>query len=206
MIAVIDCGLGNTGSVLNMIKKVGGRAIATADHDDIRNADKLILPGVGKFDYGMTRLQELGLADLLTDLVNNDKKVLLGICLGMQLLTEKSEEGSLPGLGFFRARTVQFDSSKLGTNQKIPHMGWNTVNPTAESMLLQTVDNELRYYFVHSYHVVCDNQDDVMATTHYGYDFVSAIRKENIIGVQFHPEKSHLFGMAFMKSFIGEGI
>ena len=202
MVIVIDCGLGNNGSVINMIKKVGVEARASADPAEIRIAEKLILPGIGKFDVAMQRLNDLNLRDILEEMVIVKKKPFLGICLGMQLLTEKSEEGILPGLGWIMGKTVRFNFNNLTEKPKIPHMGWNSVIPQRESAFLSPIENELSFYFVHSYHVVCYDQADVLTTTNYGYEFVSAIQKDNIMGVQFHPEKSHIYGMAFLKVFI----
>jgi len=202
MIIVLDCGIGNTGSVVNMIRKIGVEAIASSDPLDLEKADKLILPGVGKFDHAMKQLQELDLIAPLHNLVLKSRKPILGICLGIQLFTRKSEEGILPGLGWIDAQSVRFNFADLGKDLKVPHMGWNSVTPSRNKEMFPQIDNELRYYFVHSYHVVCNDEQDILARTHYGYDFVSAIQKDNIWGVQFHPEKSHRYGMEFLRAFI----
>ena len=201
MNVVIDCGLGNSGSVVNMIKKIGGDAVASANSRDLEKADKLILPGVGKFDYGMKQLQELNLKEPLNKIVFVQKKPILGICLGMQLFTKKSEEGILPGLGWINAETKRFDFSDGNHQKRIPHMGWNKIKLKKPTPLITSQEND-RFYFVHSYHVVCADTDDIVATTDYGYEFVSMIQHENIFGAQFHPEKSHKYGMNLLKNFL----
>ena len=203
MIVVIDYGFGNTGSVVNMIKKIGAEAIASSEPLVLEKADKLILPGVGKFDHAMNQLKALDLIDPLNHLVLETHKPILGICLGIQMFTKKSEEGILPGLGWIDGESVRFNFTGHGKDFKVPHMGWNSITPARNNEIFPQIDNDLRYYFVHSYHVVCNNRQDILATTPYGYDFVSAIQKDNIWGVQFHPEKSHRYGMEFLKAFIG---
>lgn len=197
-IVLIDCGIGNTASVSNMFKRVGHDVVVSANTDDIINAEKLVLPGVGAFDHAMQQLDKLNLIAAIKSAAEN-KTPILGICLGMQLLFERSEEGQLPGLGIVPGYVKRF--SFEGITLKIPHMGWNIVYPTHSSSLFSSDGQELRFYHVHSYHVVCDLQDDVTAITHYGYDFTSAIQRGNVMGVQFHPEKSHRFGMELIKKF-----
>ncbi len=201
MIVVIDYGIGNVGSIINMFKKIGIPSVLSNDIDQIKKADKLILPGVGSFDIGMQKLNESGLLDAIKKHAVEDQKPLLGICLGMQMLGRKSEEGKEAGLGF-----IPFDNKRFvfgsDTDLKIPHMGWNiTVGIKEKDPLLEGLITEQRYYFVHSYHAVCDNEDNVLMRTEYGYSFASAVRKGNIYGVQFHPEKSHKFGMALLENF-----
>lgn len=198
MTTIIDYGMGNLGSIANMIKKIGYKSQITSNLDEIKNADKLILPGVGAFDNGMKNLHELGLIEVLNQKVLVDKTPILGICLGMQLMTETSEEGKLQGLGWIDAHTKKFVSEAL----KIPHMGWNIITHKKESKLFDELDSEKRYYFVHSYYVDCNDQKDILAVTPYGKKFVSAFEKGNILGVQFHPEKSHQFGMNLLKNFV----
>jgi imidazole glycerol-phosphate synthase subunit HisH len=201
MIVVIDYGMGNIGSILNMLKKVGAKAIASSDIATIGQADKLILPGVGSFDHGRRQLNDLGLVDLLNYKVLEDKVPILGLCLGMQLFTRSSEEGQLRGLGWFDAETVRFRFDPSDSDLKILHMGWDTVNPKRPTIMWDDMYSDARFYFAHSYHVVCHNQEDVTTTTHYGYEFASAITRGNIVGMQFHPEKSHKFGMKLFKNF-----
>ncbi len=198
MIVVVDYGMGNLGSIANMIKKVGHKCLITSDLEEIKRATKLILPGVGSFDNGMKNLAELGMIEVLNQKVLIEKTPILGICLGMQLMTKSSEEGKLVGLGWIDAETKKFVSDNL----KIPHMGWNIIKHQKESKLFNESESEKRFYFVHSYCVECFNQEDILTTTPYTHDFVSAFEKENIIGVQFHPEKSHKFGMNLLRNFM----
>lgn len=200
MIVIINYGMGNLGSIANMIKKVGGTAVITSDLDVISAADKIILPGVGSFDRGMQNLKEHDMIKLLNYKVLEKKTPVLGICLGMQLLSEGSEEGQLPGLGWIKAKTVKFQSEQLAL--KVPHMGWNFVRVVGSSSLTNDMYDNSKFYFVHSYHVVCDDRDDVLMETNYGIEFTSSIHRDNIYGVQFHPEKSHKFGMKLMKNFV----
>lgn len=198
MITIIDYSMGNLGSIANMIKKVGHKSIITSDLEEIKNATKLILPGVGSFDNGMRNLAELGMIEVLNQKVLVEKTPILGICLGMQLMTKSSEEGKLAGLRWVDAQTKRFVSDTL----KIPHMGWNIIKHQKESTLFDECESEKRFYFVHSYCVSCNIQEDILANTNYTQDFVSLFEKENIIGVQFHPEKSHKFGMQLLKNFV----
>ncbi|MBI4361420.1 imidazole glycerol phosphate synthase subunit HisH [Candidatus Micrarchaeota archaeon] len=201
MLVIVDCGIGNLGSIQNMLKRIGVRATVSSDPAVIEAAEKLFLPGVGAFDSGMQALNQSGLIPVLNKKVLKDKTPVLGICLGMQLLSKKSEEGKLPGLGWIQGETVRFKfNPKMGL--KIPHMGWNRVSIQQEDPLFSGMPDDSRFYFVHSYHVVCQNPSDVAATTPYGYDFTSSVAKGNIFGVQFHPEKSHSFGMKLLENFV----
>ena len=202
MIVVIDYGLGNLGSILNMLKKIQAQAIISQSPQQILKADKLILPGVGSFDNGMKNISELGLRDVLNLKVVKEKTPILGICLGLQLFSEASEEGGLAGLAWLKARTIRFRVENSPNHLRVPHMGWNSVKKTKDSAMLNGFNEDWRFYFVHSYHVVVDDESDALLKTHYGYDFVSAVQKDNIIGVQFHPEKSHKFGMQLLKNFV----
>lgn len=182
-----------------MLAYLGIESRISSDHAEIASADRLILPGVGHFQHGMEQLAQLGLIELLKKEVLENKKPILGICLGMQLLTKHSEEGSLAGLGFIDAQTLKFNVED--PQLKIPHMGWNTVSFQKESKLIQEVSDNPRYYFVHSYYVDCANQEDILCSTNYGEDFVSGFQHNNIFGLQFHPEKSHKFGMELLANF-----
>lgn len=200
MIAIIDYGIGNLASVLNMFKKIGVRDVTiTNNHKIIQEADKILLPGVGSFDAGMINLESSGLISVLNKKVLDDKVPTLGICLGMQLLTLRSEEGVKKGLGWIEAETIKF---KLDTSLKlkVPHMGWNYIHVNKENPLVE-VNNRNRFYFVHSYHVKCFNESDSLATSNFGTDFTCMINKENIYGAQFHPEKSLKFGMKLFENF-----
>jgi imidazole glycerol-phosphate synthase subunit HisH len=202
MIAIVNYGLGNSGSILNMLRKVGCRdAMISSDPKDILAASKLILPGVGHFDRGMSSLSSLGFIEPLKERVLNDKVPILGICLGMQMFARHSEEGSREGLGLIQGEVVRFhfDGDRA---LKIPHMGWNRICFVRRDVLARGLEDEPRFYFVHSYHLICDDPEDILATTEYGYEFVSAVSCGHVLGVQFHPEKSHKYGMAFLRNFV----
>lgn len=201
MVFIVDYGLGNLNSVANMIRHVGGISKIGSDPREIEDAEKLILPGVGAFDMGMAALHNSGIADSLFVAVIERKKPILGICLGMQLMASRSEEGNLPGLGWLNADVRKF-RFPIESKLKIPHMGWNTIDIVTSNPLLDSNMGEQRFYFVHSYHVVCNNTTDVLATASHGIRFCAAFQKNNIFGVQFHPEKSHRFGMALIKRFL----
>lgn len=201
MIAVLDYGLGNIGSVIRMIEKVGGLAKRISTPDEILRADKLILPGVGSFDRGMSQILERGLLEPLRERVVKQSTPIMGICLGMHLLCAGSEEGALPGLGFVGADVRKFQALP-GQNLKIPHMGWNTVRVTRSNPLIESAGEEQRFYFVHSYRVVPNSSELAIAMAIHGVEFCAAFQSGNIFGVQFHPEKSHRFGMALMKRFV----
>ena len=201
MIAILDYGMGNVGSILRMLTRVNAPAVITADPDAIAAAQKLVLPGVGSFDAGMSRLRESGLLDALQRRVLDDEVPVLGICLGMQLLTRTSEEGNSPGLGWVDADVVRFKFSDDAGTLKVPHMGWNHVALSGGQDDVHGMATGSRYYFLHSYHVVCDRDDDVVATTSFGYEFTSVIRSRHILGVQFHPEKSLQAGIRLFDDF-----
>jgi glutamine amidotransferase len=201
-ITIIDYGVGNLGSIQNMLKKLGVDSIVASDPSAIEGATKLVLPGVGAFDAGMSQLNASGLRAALDAAVFERKLPVAGICLGMQMMTEGSEEGNLPGLGWVPARTVRFLPA-AGETMKIPHMGWNVVKNVKDSPVLDFLEGESRFYFVHSYHVHCRDREDALLTTQYGsITFDAAFERNNILGFQFHPEKSHRFGMALLKGFL----
>lgn len=201
MLVVVDYGMGNVGSIANMLRKVGAEAKISSDHSVIEAADKLILPGVGAFDQGMHNLSERGLIPLLTRRVLEEKTPILGVCLGMQLFAKSSEEGRCPGLGWVEATAVRFRPEGTEGRLKVPHMGWNTLEPQLPHPLLEGLGAQARFYFVHSFHLVCTHPSIVLTRTSYGGLFVSAIARDNILGVQFHPEKSHRFGMQLYRNF-----
>ncbi len=205
MIAIIDYGMGNLGAIHNMFKKIGVESVITSGVSEISKAGKLVLPGVGAFDEGMKNLEKHGLTALLEKKVLEEKTPILGICLGAQLFTKSSEEGELglPGLGWIDAKTVKFDFD-ASSGLKIPHMGWNAVKPVREDVLFHAMDPEMRFYFVHSYYLSCHQKEDILGESFYGFNFASAVRRGNIAGVQFHPEKSHKFGMQLFKNFSNE--
>lgn len=202
MIVIIDYGMGNLGSIANMLKQIGAPAVISADPKQIEQADRLILAGVGAFDAGMQRLNELGLIPLMTYKALEQKTPFLGICLGMQLLTRQSEEGHLPGLGWLDAETVKFNFEGDAARLRVPHMGWNEIQIQVEHPLLADLGGEPRFYFVHSYYVNCLHTEDVLAATEYGKTFHSIIGRGNLLGTQFHPEKSHQYGKKILENFV----
>ncbi len=203
MIVIVDYGLGNLGSIANMLKKIGvNDVLISSDKSEISMADKLILPGVGAFDQGMKSLAEKGLVEVVNQKVLGEKTPVLGLCLGMQLFTLGSEEGKLPGLGWLDAVTVRYHFDGKNNQLRIPHMGWNTIEISSQHPLFNNMDSNARFYFVHSYYVICNQPELVLAKTHYGFPFASIIGKDHILGVQFHPEKSHKFGMSLLQNFV----
>ena len=199
MLVIIDYGIGNVASVYNMFKKIGvSEVVVSSDIKIIEKAKKIVLPGVGAFDKGMENLENAQLIPILNKKVMEDKTPILGICLGMQLLTKQSEEGIRSGLGWIDAKTIQFKpDSSFGL--KVPHMGWDYISVTRENKLLENVKQ--RFYFVHSYFVKCTYAEHSIATCNFGGDFTCSVNKENIYGTQFHPEKSLNFGMKVFENF-----
>ena len=203
MIVIIDYqSAGNPNSIRNMLKHIGVDSTISNIAGDIEKADKLILPGIGAFDSGMDNLRDSGLISMLSHKVVEDKIPILGICLGMQLFTRISEEGSASGLGWIEADTIKFNfTEKIVGKYRVPHMGWNSATLVRNNALYNNL-LEPRFYFAHSYHISGINRENIVTTTIYGYEFVSSFAKENIIGVQFHPEKSHKYGMTLLKNFV----
>lgn len=202
MITVVDYGMGNVASVLNMGRKAGGEMQLSGDPAVISRADKLILPGVGAFDRAMAGLRERGLEAALNCAVLDRKASILGICLGMQLFTRRSEEGQSPGLGWIAADTIRFQCDRDASQLKVPHMGWNHVEMRKDDCLLHTLPVQPRFYFVHSYYVACDDPGQVLVWATHGVRFAACLRQSNIWGTQFHPEKSHKFGLSLMRNFV----
>ena len=200
MIIIADYGMGNLGSVLNMFKKVGAYAKISSDLQEIRDASKILLPGVGSFDSAMQRINDTGMKEVLDHKALIDQIPILGICLGMQLLTNGSEEGNLPGFGWIDADTFDF-RSRISPQLKVPHMGWNVTRVVGETSLTEDYSGELRFYFVHSFFVKVRDEQNSMMKTNYGIEYDSAIVRNNIFGAQFHPEKSHKFGMKLFENF-----
>jgi len=202
MITIVDYGMGNLGSIKNMFKYIGVESKIESDLDKIKNASKILLPGVGSFDTAMKKINESGLKEVLNEKALKEQVPVLGICLGMQLLTNSSEEGILDGLGWVDAKTMSF-KSVIDKKYRIPHMGWNIVSESNESKLTDGFKDfdETRFYFVHSYFVKVENEKNSILKTDYGLKFDSAIQKDNIFGAQFHPEKSHKFGIKLFENF-----
>ena len=202
MVVIIDCGIGNISSVSKMISKAGGEVVISNAAADIENATLIVFPGVGSFDNGIRRFRELESFALIEKKVIDEDVPFIGICIGMQLLFECSEEGKLPGLGWIPGQVTRFDfNEETQKTCKVPHMGWNVVESGGANDLLEG-DEELRFYFVHAFHATNVEANHVMGLTNYGYPFVSAVARDNIYGVQFHPEKSHRFGCEFFKKFL----
>jgi glutamine amidotransferase len=202
MITIVDYGMGNLGSVKNMFKFIGVKSTIESDPDKIKSASKILLPGVGSFDTAMEKINKNNLKEVLDEKALKERVPVLGICLGMQLLTKSSDEGSLDGLGWIPAKTLNF-KDKIDKSYKVPHMGWDIVRQSNKSKLTSEFDefNETRFYFVHSYYVQVEDECNSALKTNYGLEFDSAIQKDNIFGVQFHPEKSHKFGMKLFENF-----
>jgi glutamine amidotransferase len=201
-ITVVDYGVGNLGAIPNMLKRLGATADVTNDRGRIERAEKLVLPGVGAFDAGMTNLRELGLVEVLDHQVQERRVPILGLCLGMQLLARGSEEGVLPGFGWIPAQVVRFRLDESDRSLHVPMMGWNYVRTVRPHGLVANFGEDTRFYFAHSYHLVCDDAADVVGLTTYGYEFPSVVQRGNVMGAQFHPEKSHRFGMKIFENFL----
>lgn len=201
MIAIIDYGVGNIKAFANIFKKLDLEVRIAKCADDLNGADKLVLPGVGHFDYAMQRFTDSGMLETANKMVKEDKIPVVGICVGMQMLAKTSDEGSLPGLGWIDATVKKFDASKLHQSTRLPHMGWNDIMPVISNPLLINLENDARFYFLHSFYFSCNNEEDTIAKSNYGIEFTCAVNHQNIYGVQFHPEKSHHFGIQLLKNF-----
>lgn len=201
MIAIVDYGLGNVGAFSNMYKRMGVPAKIAKQADELSGATHLILPGVGSFDHAMHLLQESGMREKLDTLVLDMGLPVLGVCVGMQILAETSDEGASRGLGWIKGRVKALSSHRSCIGLPMPHMGWNDVDAIADGGLLKGMKGDARFYFLHSYYFECDDADDIAATAQYGFDFACAVRKNNVYGAQFHPEKSHHWGAALLKNF-----
>ncbi|MGB7207256.1 MAG: imidazole glycerol phosphate synthase subunit HisH [Pyrinomonadaceae bacterium] len=200
-VIIVDYGTGNLNSVKRSLDILGISSVVSSDPKDIANAEKIILPGVGHFGKAMSNLKRLNLLDPLHDAALVERKPILGICLGMELMAKKSEEGNASGLGWFEAEIIQFNVSNK-KKYKVPHMGWNQICIKKNSSLMKNVPEFSEFYFVHSYHLKIKNQSDLLNETEYEVTFPSAIEKDNIFGVQYHPEKSHDAGLQLLKNFI----
>jgi imidazole glycerol-phosphate synthase subunit HisH len=199
MIVIVNYGVGNLSSVQNMLRKVGADAIISDDSKIISKADKLLLPGVGHFDYGMKMLNQSGLRDTLDHFALESRRPVLGICLGAQILGHGSDEGNTPGLGWLDMRCRRLPPLP---GFRVPHMGWSQLNLKRVCPLFNNAESTARYYFVHSYYMECNEVSDVIATAHRGIEFTCTVQRNNIFGTQFHPEKSLRYGLALMKAFV----
>jgi len=202
MVTIVDFGMGNLRSIQHKMLRMGIECAVSSEPAEVARAEVLVLPGVGHFARGMANLRHLGLIELLHQKVMAEKTPVMGICLGMQLFSKWSEEGEVEGLGWIDAVTRRFRFDGALAHLKIPHVGWNEIRPVRASPLLDSIESRQRFYFTHSYHVVCSNQADVLATTSYGYDFVSCVEQGHLFGTQFHPEKSHRRGMELVRNFV----
>lgn len=201
-VAVINSGVGNLGAIPNMLARLGAVSTVTLDPVEIEAADRIILPGVGSFDAAMRNLNASAVLPLLEDRVIQRGTPFLGVCLGMELLFDRSEEGTLAGLGWIPGEVIRFRFGDVDPPPRIPHMGWNLVRPRGEVPIFRDLGDRPRFYFAHSFHAKPDDPGDVIATTVYGRPFASAVQRENVIGIQFHPEKSHRFGLAVLRNFL----
>jgi len=201
MITVVDYGLGNIQSIVNIYKRLNIPVNVVSKAEELEQAERVILPGVGAFDWAMARLNESGMRSCLDDLVLRQKRLVLGICVGMQMMARRSEEGHLAGLGWIDADVKKFDESTFSQKTHLPHMGWNDVTPLSGSGLFRDMETSPRFYFLHSYYFLPQHPDEVLSMTDYNGPFASAVHSGNVFGVQFHPEKSHQWGIQLLKNF-----
>ena len=201
MITIINYGLGNIKAFENVYERLNIPVSVANSADDLKTATKIILPGVGAFDHAMSKLNHSGMREPLAELVLEQQVPIIGICVGMQILANSSDEGVLPGLGWIEGTVKKFDTSVLNSKTQLPHMGWNTIQPSTNNTLLNNINDDSQFYFLHSYYFLCNSNNHTIATTEYGVQYASAVNKKNIYGVQFHPEKSHQWGIQLLKNF-----
>lgn len=201
MITIIDYGSGNIRAIGNIYDKLNVDYKIAKIPEEVIGAQKIFLPGVGAFDETISMLDQTGFREILDIEVLQNKVPIIGICVGMQILAESSEEGKLSGLGYIKGKVRKMDASLLNQKPKLPHLGWNSIEIARQSSLLKDIDSELGFYFLHSYYFECENQEDILTTTTYGKSFASAINRDNVYGIQFHPEKSHHNGINLLHNF-----
>ena len=201
MITIIDYGIGNVFAFQNVFKRLNIPSKIAKCENDLMGSSKLILPGVGHFDYAMSQLNKSGMRDRLDELVLTEKIPVIGICVGMQMMAKKSDEGTLDGLCWIDAYVKKFDEATINHHTKLPHMGWNDVKPNENHPLFRGLEQEAIFYFLHSFYFKCSNQENSVSKTDYGINFSSSVQYDNIYGIQFHPEKSHSYGERLLKNF-----
>lgn len=201
MIAIIDYGVGNIRAFANIYKKLNVPFKIAQKAEDLEHVDKLILPGVGAFDHAMSQLDASGMRQKLDELVLEKELPVVGICVGMQMLAKSSDEGQLPGLGWINSSVKKFDESKIKFKTHLPHMGWNDIHVIKKNPLMKGLEHNAKFYFLHSYYFECNQSEDAIATADYGIEFTCAVNKKNVYGVQFHPEKSHEYGIQLLNNF-----
>lgn len=203
MVGIIDYGVGNISAFRNIYKQLNIPVKIVSKETDLTDVEKIILPGVGHFDYAMTRFHDSGMVEKINQMVIHENTPVVGICVGMQMMAKRSDEGILPGLGWIDAEVKKFDSSlTVGqTKLPLPHMGWNDIRSERTTPILTGLENDAQFYFLHSYYFVCNDENDRIASTNYGADFTCAANHKNVYGVQFHPEKSHKYGIQLLKNF-----
>ena len=201
MITIIDYGVGNIFAFQNVFKRLNISSKIAKCVEDLKEVDKLILPGVGHFDYAMSQLNNSGMRERIDELVLVEKKPVIGICVGMQMMANKSDEGTLDGLGWIDANVKKFNELTIQHHTKLPHMGWNDVKPNENHPLFKGLEQESIFYFLHSFYFNCKDKKNIISTTDYGINFASSVHKENIFGIQFHPEKSHSYGEKLLENF-----
>ena len=201
MITIIDYGVGNIFAFQNVYKRLNIPTRIAKTVKDLENVDKLILPGVGHFDFAMSQLNNSGMRERLDELVVVEKKPIIGICVGMQMMAKKSDEGTVTGLGWIEADVKKFDASTIEFQTKLPHMGWNNVDPILNHPLFEGLEKDAIFYFLHSYYFNCNNNYEIISKSEYGIKFASSVQHENIYGIQFHPEKSHSYGERLLHNF-----
>lgn len=201
MITIINYGVGNIFAFQNVFKRLNIETKIASDKNDLIGAEKLLLPGVGSFDFAMTQLNNSGMRESLDILVQEQKTPVIGICVGMQMMAKRSDEGEMQGLGWIDAEVLKFDEKLIYHRTKLPHMGWNDVSPIVANPLFNELEEDSIFYFLHSYYFHCNNNNDIIARSNYGIEFSSAVNSQNIYGIQFHPEKSHNYGEKLLLNF-----